>query len=107
MVMKPAPQFDVFMPILHRFVVIMYDRTSSVERIDEAKLQLCARKDRQIEAIPPIKAALLQYMKRAIYQGSLAWGNALEPNPVLPSPADFGWFKHILFQQSIDTQYFT
>ena len=71
MIMKPVPQFDVFMPILHRFVVIMYDRTSSVERVDEARLQQCTQKDRQIEAIPPTKAALLQHTKMAIYQGSL------------------------------------
>ena len=78
MIMKPAPpQFHVFMPILHRFVVTMYDRKGSVERVDQARLQLCTQKDRQIEAIPPTKAALLQHMKRAIYQGSLVWGNAL------------------------------
>ena len=69
MIMKP--QFDVFMPILHKFLVIMYDRTGSVERVDEARLPLCTQKDRQIEAIPPTKGALLQHMKRAIYQGSL------------------------------------
>ena len=40
MIMKPAPPFDVFMPILHRFAVIMNDRTGSVERVDEARLQL-------------------------------------------------------------------
>ena len=88
MTMKSAPEFDVFMSILSRFVVIMYDRTGSVERVDEARLQLCTQKDRQIEAIQST-----QHMKRAIYQGSLVWGNALEPNHVLLSPADFGWSR--------------
>ena len=88
-----AVHFDAFMPVIQRFVVLIYDRTSSSENLDEARLHLFAQKGKQIEAIPLTEAALLQHTKRAIYQGALIWGNALEPKPDIPSPADLGWIK--------------
>ena len=72
----------------------MYDRTNSSETLDEARLHLFAQKEKQIEAIPPTEAALLQHTKRAIYQGALIWGNASEPKPDFPSPAYFRWIKN-------------
>ena len=83
------------MPVIQRFVVLMYDRTSSSENLDEARLHLFPHKGKQKEAIPPTEAALLQHTKRAIYQSALIWGNTLEPKPKpdFPSLADFGWIK--------------
>ena len=60
-----AVHFDVFMPVIQRFVVVMYDRTSSSETLDEARLHFFAQKEKQIEAIPPTEAALLQRTKSA------------------------------------------
>ena len=61
------------MPVIQRFVVCMYDRTSSAETLDEARLHLFAQKGKRMEAIPPTEAVLLQHTKRAtcIYQGAL------------------------------------
>ncbi len=46
-----------------------------------------------IEKIPPTKAALQQHVKRATYQAGHIWGQALIPNPTLPSPSDWSWVK--------------
>ena len=45
-----------------------------------------AQKGKQIEAIHPTEAVLLQHTKRAIYQGALIW-----EKPDFPSHADVGW----------------
>ena len=62
------------MPEAQNFLIpprIMYDRTGSVERVDEARLHLCTQKDGQIEAVHLQKPFLLQHVTRGIYQGSL------------------------------------
>ena len=46
-----------------------------------------------MKAIPPIKAALEQHVKRAVYQGGYVWGQSLKASPVLPSPTSWGWMK--------------
>ena len=53
---------------LERFVILLYDRTSSLEDINQARKHLFAQKGRSIENIPPTKAALVQHIKRAVYQ---------------------------------------
>ena len=47
---------------LKKFVVQMYDRSSSTESVDEARLELFSRKQRSYEAIPPNDAALVQHI---------------------------------------------
>ena len=76
---------------LERFVTLLYDRTSNKANVDEARKQLFVQKGRAYDAIPPTRAALLQHTKRAAYQVGHCWGQALTPNPELPSPADWGW----------------
>ena len=76
-----AVHFDVFMPVIQRFVAVLYDKMSSALTLDEARLHHFAQKGKQIEAIPPTEVALLQHTKRAIYQCALVWGNALAPIP--------------------------
>ena len=39
-----AVHFDVFMPVIQRLVVGLYDRMSSSEILDEARLQLFSHK---------------------------------------------------------------
>ena len=55
-------------PLLERFVVLMYDRTSSCTRVNEARKDLFTRKGRFIELIPPTSNALLHHMKRSVFQ---------------------------------------
>ena len=51
------------------FTILLYDRTSSLTNIDEARLELFTKKGRTMETLPPKKAALVQHIKRAVYQG--------------------------------------
>lgn len=77
---------------LERFVILMYDRTSDTEEINEARKQLFTRKSRTLENLPPTLAAPEQHIKRVCYQSN-CWNQALIPYPDLPSPADWGWKK--------------
>ena len=69
--------FEEHMPIIERFVIIMYDRTNSCNRVDDARRELFTQKGRSIEMIPPTYAALYQHAKRAAYQAGHCWGQAL------------------------------
>ena len=45
---------------------------------------------RTIEHIPPIRATLIQHLKRAVYQAGYVWSQALAASPALPSPGLWG-----------------
>ena len=81
------------MALIERFVVLLYNRTSSQTTVNEARQELFSKGNRTIENIPPTQAALLQHTRRAVYQAGHIWGNALVPKPTLPSPSDWGWEK--------------
>ena len=57
---------------LETFVVLMYDRSSSATCVNEARLDLFARKQKSYDAIPPTRAALKEHAKRAAYQSGMA-----------------------------------
>lgn len=57
--------------LLEQFVVIMYDRSSTICKVDEARLDLFARQQRTYSAIPPTKAALLEHVKRVLQAGNV------------------------------------
>lgn len=83
----PDNTFD----LLEKFVVLMYDRTCGLSKVNEARQHLFARRSRALENIPPTQAALKQHALRAAYQGGHVWGQVLQKKPTLPSPADWGW----------------
>ena len=56
------------MEIIEAFVCIMYDRGTDTFAVNEARLQLFARKQRSYDAIPPTLDALMEHTKRAVYQ---------------------------------------
>ena len=80
-------------PIIERFVVLMYDRTSSSESVDTARKELFTQRGRSLEFIPPTSAALFQHTKRAVFQAAYIWGQALQRAPELPSACKWGWTK--------------
>ena len=80
------------MVLLERFVVLMYDRTSDIIEVNEARKYLFTQKSRSIENIPPTQAALTQHIKRASYQAN-CWNQALVLEPELLDPSDWGWTK--------------
>jgi hypothetical protein len=87
----PAVIDDQDMEFIEAFVVIMYDRTTTTFPVNKARLEMLARKQRQYDAIPPTRAALLEHTKREAYQGGNVWGQSLNFSQDLPSPEDWGW----------------
>ena len=81
------------MHTIERFVILLYDRTSTCNDIDKARKKLFAKKN-NVQLIPPIKAALEEHVKRAAYQGGHVWGQTLLPTPELPPPSSWGWVKN-------------
>ena len=89
----PSSVTEEQMNEIERYVVVMYKNTSQLSKVNEARKQLFSSGNRKIEKIPPTKAALQQHVRRAAYQAGHIWGQALIPNPTLPSPSDWGWVK--------------
>ena len=87
----PADLADKHVAVLERYTILMYDRTSTLVEIDEVRQELFTKKGRTMDTIPPTKAALVQHIRRAVYQGVHCWGRATEAAPDLPSPKDWGW----------------
>ena len=78
------------MDILERFIVLLYDRTSPKMKVNEARRMLFTQKGRSLELIPPTRAALVQHVKRALYQEGYCWGQVTTPMAVLRSPSEWG-----------------
>ena len=76
--------------LLERFVVLLYDHTSDIVNVNDARKQLFTQKSRSLENLPPSQEALKQHIKRACFQSN-CWNKALLSNQMLPSPADWGW----------------
>lgn len=87
----PAQLKDEDVAVLERFTIILYDRTSTIVEINEARRELFTKKGRAMDALPPTKAALVQHIKRAVYQGGHCWGKALQVHLDMPTPGDWGW----------------
>ena len=82
---------DEWMELLERYVVLLYDRTSSQTSVNQARMELFTHKGRAIDGLPPTQAALIEHAKRAAYQAGHIWGQVMVAVPELPSPGDWGW----------------
>ena len=80
------------LPLIERFVVVLYERCSEEEEVDKARKVLFI-KGRDIENIPPTRDALRFHVLRAAFQGGHVWRKSLLKNPELPDPTNFGWKK--------------
>ena len=78
---------DENLKTLEKFVVMMYDRSSTAEGVDDTRMDLFAWKQRPYEAIPPTRSALKQHVKRVAYQAGCIWSQST------PTPANWGWTK--------------
>ena len=79
--------------VVQRFVVLLYDRTASFDKVNELRKYMFTKKGRQLEYIPPTEDALMLHIRRPIYQGVLVWGMATTASYVLPDPTQWGWSK--------------
>ena len=90
----PTPaEIEEILPVIERYVILLYDKASSEMRINNARKFLFAHKGRDIENIPPTQDALKQHLLRVGYQAGHIWGQALMKAPSVPSPEDFGWSR--------------
>lgn len=77
------------MAVIERFAILLYDRTSSLRNINEAKQELFSKKSRSLDNIPPTRAALVNHAKRAGFQGGFDWQQTLLKEPVIPCPTQW------------------
>lgn len=54
--------------VVQRFVVLMYDRSSSCEDVNSCRRVLFSTKNREMESIPPTEDALRHHILRAMLQ---------------------------------------
>ncbi|KAL9960530.1 hypothetical protein ACROYT_G034002 [Oculina patagonica] len=87
----PSAISEENLSIIERYVILIYDRTSHLNKVNDAQKYLFTKKGRGLEELPPTHDALEQHLKRATYQGGFVWGQATIPMPVLPNPTDWGW----------------
>ena len=91
---SPMPEdVDAVMPLIERFVVLLYDRCSDETEVNKSRLSLFAQKNRDLDNIPPTQDALKQHVLRAAYQADHVWGRALEASPQVPDLRMFGWTR--------------
>ena len=85
---------DECMCLIERFVILMYDRTSTCTEVNGARCRMFPKK-KSPNAIPPSHAALAleQHIRRATYQSGHIWGQTLVPSPKLPSHVEWSWLK--------------
>lgn len=85
---SPVTFDDRDLHILGNFVITMYDRSSAASSVNEARLDLFARKQRFYLSILPTQAYLKEHVRRAAYQAGMIWGQALEPQPDIQNPQE-------------------
>ncbi|KAK4328649.1 hypothetical protein Pmani_000958 [Petrolisthes manimaculis] len=71
----------------------MYDKNNTMDKVDEARLDLFAWKQRPYDGIPPTSTALMQHVKWFVYQAGSIWGQATVCKMQTESPANWGWQK--------------
>ena len=72
---------DSDLHILEKFVVTIYDRSSTASAVRETRLHLFARKQRSCLSIPPTQASLMEHAKGVAYQAGMIWVQTLDPQP--------------------------
>ena len=78
---------------VEKFVVLMYDKSSSNSSVDVACKELFTKKRRFFDRLPPTRATLYQHVLRSAYQAGYFWGQCLVLEPILRDPPLWGWTK--------------
>ena len=81
---------DEHFKLLERFTVILYDKTSDSEHVNETREDLFCQKSRTMEKLPLTRDALLQHSKRAAYQAGV-WSISDRSEHKCPTPEGWGW----------------
>ena len=86
---------------IERLIVIMYDRTSHLSCVNEAREEMFCRKNHSMDKIPPTQDALLQHTRRTLYQAGV-WTTCTQAQPTIHSPEEFGWATDRPLGTSVD-----
>jgi len=78
---------DLSLSLLECFVVLLYDRTSDLGTVNNARKWLFTQKLRSLENISPTQEALKQHIKRASYQAH-CWSMEVIQIPEFRNPAE-------------------
>ena len=68
----------------------LYDKTSELDNVDTARMELFCHGNELMEKIPPTQGALMQHSKRAAYPAGI-WCTSELSNQERPSPEGWGW----------------
>ena len=79
---------------IEQFIVLLYDRSSTSFDVDMTRKKLFSQKNSLFDNIPPTSAALKYHIRRAAFQASIIWGQALEEVPDQHCPEQWGWKKN-------------
>lgn len=73
-----------------RFVCQLYVPKTDITTVKQLRWSVFKKKQAESERLPPTQAALDQAILRAHFQ-MMVWNKDNVPNPVLPSPNNYGW----------------
>ena len=76
--------------LLEHFTIIVYDKTSDLQHVNEARQEMFCQKEKSMERLPPTQDALMQHTKRAAYQAGI-WCTSDQIEQHVPSPEYWGW----------------
>ena len=96
--LQPFKNFDTetsHFQMLERYTVLLYNKSSMMEHVDEARMELFCQENKSMENIPPTSDALLQHAKRATYQASV-WASShnFQQNRPTPESWERKWDEH-------------
>ena len=74
-----------------QFVILLYDRTSSEESVNQARKQLFTHKGQAIDGLLQTQTAVIQHTIRAAYQARHCRGQMMVAASELSPPSDWGW----------------
>ncbi|KAL9964901.1 hypothetical protein ACROYT_G028610 [Oculina patagonica] len=75
---------------IEKFVCQIYVPKTDLTTVKELRWSLFKKKQAESDRLPPTQAALHQAIMRAHFQ-LMVWNKDAVPNPLLPSPSDYGW----------------
>ena len=97
-----------FFPLLERFTILLYDKSGILNSVNEARLDLFCKKNKNLESLSPTQVhilfnsiffsyqviffldVLLQHVRRAYYRSSI-WTTSHLLIQRVPTPEDWGW----------------
>ena len=91
--LSEEPSAEVFrqtLPIVERFVILLYHRSSNCDSVNKCRRELFC-KGRALDNLPPTHGALIQHVKRAAFFAGYVWSRSLRAMMHLPHFKNFGY----------------